>query len=170
MNITQDPTAGCQESPVLSCYVLKLQLAGDLRQVPGLGSLAVKLHLPMPTHSLKEENGSPVRPSHSQRGRSLEALRPRDLPPRSASPHLSGTMSPSTLNLRHLLPSRHGGRAPSTGQQSTRWVPDRGRREEHAQTARAAPPSLQLGRGVQGTASRGTGDAGASVNPGNTRD
>lgn len=44
---------------MLSCYVLKLQLAGDLRQVPGLGSLAVKLHLPMPTHSLKEENGSP---------------------------------------------------------------------------------------------------------------
>lgn len=128
MNITQDPTAGCQESPVLSCYVLKLQLDGDLRQVPGLGSLAVKLHLPMPTHSLKEENGSPVRPSHSQRGRSLEALRPRDLPPRSASPHLSGTMSPSTLNLRHLLPSRHGGRAPSTRQQSTLWVPDRGRR------------------------------------------
>lgn len=44
---------------MLSSYVLKLQLAGDLRQVPGLGSLAVKLHLPMPTHSLKEENGSP---------------------------------------------------------------------------------------------------------------
>lgn len=44
---------------MLSSYILRLHLAGDLRQVPGLGSLAVELHLPMPTHSLKEESGSP---------------------------------------------------------------------------------------------------------------
>lgn len=115
VNITQDPRPGCQERQVLSNYILKLHLAGDLRQIPGLGSLAVELHLPMPTLSQGRE-WVPLSDPLIPRGVAM-----RDgFPPRSSAPHLSGTMSPSTLNLRHLLPSRHGGRAPSTGQQSTR--------------------------------------------------